>query len=53
MTEYLVFVESSDYFTVEADNPDEAKDKAVDIASSCSLPSEWKATIVTERDADE
>ena len=48
MTEFIVFVETSDYFTVEADNEEEAKTKAKEIAANCSSPNEWLATWVQE-----
>jgi len=38
-----VFVECSDYFTVEAENEEEAKTKAKEIAAKCSSPNEWVA----------
>lgn len=50
MKEYLVFVESSDYFTVEAEDRDAAEAKAKEIAWSCSTSAEWKATILNEKD---
>jgi hypothetical protein len=51
--DYLVFVESCDYFDVTADSEDQAKREAVEIFKSNPHDAAFEATVMREQDSED